>query len=144
MTSKAEVTTPATGKELRAQLDITLSDPADMAIVIAARQANANSAAELFSDNGNAGWENHVGTPFYVRRVYWLESSFEDGIGFYAIVEAVNADTGEQVTLTTGSTGVCIQLAKALQMGWLDEPVKLKVADRPTADGYYPQRLVQA
>ena len=139
-----ELTVPARGTELMHQLNIRLADPQDLAFVIAERLALAQTPDELFSENGSNGWEDRQGEPFMVRRVYWLPSSFEGGTGFFAVVEATQADTGEVTVLTTGSTGVCIQLAKAEQMGWLTEPVKLKRNEQPTSNGYYPHRLVKA
>lgn len=142
--TSTEVTTPAQGKELMHQLDIRLSDPADLALAIAQRTAMAQTPDDLFAENGSNGWQDREGEPFMVRRIYWLPSAIEGGTGFFAVVEAAHADTGELAILTTGSVGVCIQLAKAEQMGWLDKPVKLKRAEQPTSNGYYPQRLVRA
>jgi hypothetical protein len=135
---------PARGIALMETLGIKLSDPSETAWEIAERLALANTADELFNPNGALGWRDHLGRPVFIRRVRYAPGQFEQGPGFFAIVDAVDADTGEFLTLTTGAFNVLVQLARAGQLGLLDKAVKLVESDTPTADGYRPQRLVQA
>jgi|SRR6516165_6844513 hypothetical protein len=132
------------GVELMDQLGIRLSDPDGMQWEIAERLALANTAEELFNPNGALGWSQQMDRRVIVRRVRWLPSDMDGGAGFYALVDAVDADSGEALVLTSGSFNVLVQLARAEQLGILNDPVKLVESDRPTADGYRPQRLVQA
>lgn len=131
-------------QELIDTLQIRFSDTGDLALKIATRLAQSSTPEELFAEDGENGWEKHQNVPFLVKRIYWCRSTFREGAGFYAIVEAVNADTGELQVLTTGATNVLVQLAKAEQMGWLDAPLILRQNPQPTSNGYYPHKLYQA
>lgn len=136
--------TVTTGAELMANLGIRLADPETVALKIASRLALAQSPEELFSENGANGWSNYLDIPVYVKAVDWMPSDVGEGAGFYAVVEARNAETDEPLVLTTGATSALIQLARGMAEGWFDKPVRMKRADRPTSEGYYPQRLVRA
>lgn len=141
MTPGSEVATRPGSQELMEQLDIRFSDPQELAVKIAHRLALAATPEELFDTGGTFGWKEQAGTPFLVKRVYWLPSRHQEGLGFYALVEAVNVDTGEPAVLTTGASNVCVQLARAEREGWLDRPLKLEVNPEPTGAGFYPHSL---
>lgn len=131
-------------QELIDVLGIEFSDTSDLAQKIGLRLAMAQTPEELFAEDGAAGWEAKEGVPFRVRRIYWLRSSFAEGAGIYAVVEAAHAETGEATVLTTGATNVLVQLARAEQMGWLETPLILRKNPSPTSNGYYPHKLYQA
>lgn len=122
-------------------LGIKLSDPSELTWDIAERLALADSAEALFGDSGPVGWRTQLGRPVLVQRVRWFQGNYEEGAGFYALVDAADATTGERLLLTSGATSVLIQLAKADAMGWLDKPVTARESDRATANGYKPYKL---
>lgn len=126
------------------RLGVEMSDPAEFTIMIAERLSLAETPEELFDPSGTFGWEDREGVPFQIRQIWWLPSTYKDGLGFFAIVEAADMSTGQLTTLTSGSANVLMQLARAKQKGWLDKPCMLKRADTATAEGYYPHRLVLA
>jgi hypothetical protein len=126
------------------KLDIVISDPDDIATDIALTLAASVSPEDLFAPDGANGWRGHLMKPYIVRSVKWARSSKAQGIGFYAIVSAVTFPDGEPVTLTCGAVGVCIQLARGLQMGWFDKPVMLRQSDTETATGGRVLKLVRA
>jgi hypothetical protein len=141
-TQSTDLTTiPQQGKDLIHTLDIRFADPSEIQWDIAQRLANATTPEELSGEGGPEGLRNHFGKPFFVRRVRFLPGRFEQGPGFYALIDAVDKETGEALTFTSGAVNVLIFLARAEQMDWLDRPVIAKEAETPTADGYRPYRL---
>lgn len=124
-----------------AQLGITISDPEDAAMRIALSLADASSVDELLQEGGTNGWEMNEGRSVIVRQVEFAPSTKPGGLGFYAIVSAVDAKTGEGLTLTSGAVNVCIQLAKMQQKGWTEVPVALKIGQ--SASGNPVHRLVK-
>lgn len=129
---------------LARSLDIEFADPEAATLRIAMRTARALTVEELLAADDDRGWKSHLGEKFTIRHVDWMRSSFRGGFGFFAVVDAVNAD-GEPCILTCGATQVVIQLARLMQKGWnKDYPVKLVQNKNATADGYYPLRLIKA
>ena len=127
---------------LAEKLEIRLADPAQFTMMIADRLANAMTPEDLFNPDGTTDWEAHEGVPMVIGKVWWMPSGMADGLGFYALLEAQPAAGGPKVLITTGATNVVIQLARAIQMEWLDRPVTMRRSPKATAAGYYPHRLV--
>ena len=121
------------------QLGIKLSDPAEAGLRIAVGLADAASADALLAEGDANGWEGQEGRSFLVRSADFLPSTKPGALGIYAVVQVVDVDTNEPMTLTTGATNVVIQVAKMLQKGWTDVPVALSI--KPTADGNTVHRL---
>ena len=125
-------------------LGIRLADPEQIQWRIAERLATATSLDELLDNDGPAGLRNHLGEPFVIVGVDYLPGGYESGPGFYALIHGVNKD-GEPVLYTSGAMNVLIQVARGMSQGWFDGvTVKAEEADRPTADGFRPYRLVRA
>jgi hypothetical protein len=110
---------------------------------IAAQLAAADSPEAL-----NEPWDTqaqdmatYVGSTLIVRSVAKAQSDFAGGLPWFLIVDAIDEDTGEAVTLTTGSANIVMQLTKAYVMGWLPRRVMVEVSEKATKNGYYPQRL---
>lgn len=82
--------------------------------------------------------------PLEVNGVRWMKSTFEEGPGVYAVIDAVRGDNNEPVKVTTGSTNVMTQLLKLQTMGALPQRVKIVKSARPTQSGYYPYWLQPA
>jgi hypothetical protein len=74
-------------------------------------------------------------------RVHKMPSDVEDGPGWYLVVDAVDKATGEEVTFTTSSVAVMIQLLIMHVNGWWPMTVIPRVAKKPTKRGFYPQHL---
>lgn len=124
-----------------AQLGISIDTPEQISVRLAEALANAPDIDSLLAESGTASWGEHEGRSVLVRHVSYAPSTKKSVLGFYAIVEAVDVDTGEPLLLTTGGQNTVIQLAKMVSMGKLDIPVKLRVDT--TADGNPIHRLVK-
>lgn len=94
----------------------------------------------------SAPWETTGTTALFgkvlvVTDLKRMPSEYEDGLGFYLVVNGAIEETGEAMTFTTGSVSVAAQLVKAFDAGWL--PIKCEIVEstRPTKSGYKPQHL---
>lgn len=76
--------------------------------------------------------------PLLVSGVSWQRSTFEEGPGVYAVIDAVREDTQEQLKVTCGSVNVMTQLLKLQTMRAFPQKVKIVKSQRPTKSGYYP------
>lgn len=124
-----------------AQLGIRIDTPEQISVRLAEALANAPDLDSLLAESGTASWGDHEGRSVLVRHVSYTPSTKKSALGFYAIVEATDVDTGEQLLLTTGGQNTVIQLAKMVSMGKLDVPVKLRVDT--TSEGNSIHRLVK-
>lgn len=108
-----------------AQLGITIGAADDAGLRIAKSLADAGSLDDLLQEGGTNGWEDQAGRSFLIRGAEYAPSTKPGGLGFFAIVTVRDAETGEQLILTTGAQNVVIQVAKIVKEGWTDVPVEL-------------------
>ena len=88
------------------------------------------------------GTETILGRMIEVHSLKRMPSDYPTGLGFFLVVTAADADTGEAITFTTGSASVAAQLVKAHATDWLPIKCKLVESEKPTKSGYKPQHLV--
>lgn len=69
-------------------------------------------------------------------------STYKESLGVFLVITAVQEDTGEEITFTTGSMSIVAQVVKAYAQDMLPLRAKLVRAEKPTASGYWPQHLV--
>lgn len=115
--------------------------PEDGGLGIVAQIMEAGSVDSLDDPWRTRDMEKLAGERITVYDLHKLPSDFKDGLGVYLVVHAVRAETGEDVTVTTGSVSVVAQLVRAWAMGALPITVIPRIADRPSRNGYYPQHL---
>ncbi len=85
-----------------------------------------------------------LGQPIVITGFRFQESGFDSGPGAYAVLDAVNDDTGEGFAVTCGGVNVMAQLIRLAMDGDLPKRVKIIETDRQTKQGYYPMWLVPA
>lgn len=124
-----------------AQLGITIDTPDQLALRLATAFLDAPDVDALLAENSTAGWGEHEGRSVFVRHVSYAPSTKKGGLGFYAIVDAVDVDSNKPLLLTSGGQNVVLQLAKMVKLGALDVPVKL--VSNTTGDGNTIHRLVK-
>jgi hypothetical protein len=79
-----------------------------------------------------------------VSGVRWMRSTFDEGPGVYAVIDAVRVDNGEATKVTCGSVNVMTQLLRLQTMAAFPQRVKIVKSSRPTKSGYYPYWLQPA
>lgn len=103
--------------------------------------AGATDLAGLDAPWRSDGMGAYIDQPLLVRGIAKAPSDFAGALPWFLVVDAVKADTGEAARFTTGSVNVVAQLVKAYAMGAFPVAVIPRQSDRPTKDGYHPQRL---
>lgn len=124
-----------------AMLGITIQTPEQVQLRMARQLIDATNVDDLLAENGTAGWGEHEGRSVLLREASYAPSTKKGGLGFYTIVSAVDVDTGQPFILTSGSENVVLQVAKLVQLGKLDVPVKL--ITNTTGEGNTVHRLVK-
>lgn len=127
--------------ELNAEV---IDDPDSISRSIIDQLLGADSD-EALQDFGNAvGWRELLDVPVELHGFRWRPSEFEQGAAIYFIVSATRLDTGDRVTLTTGSLNVLAQLSNMARRGTLVGGVwQLHQAEKATRNGFKPLWLVQ-
>lgn len=100
---------------------------------------------EALQDFGNAqGWRELLEVPIELHGFRWRVSDYAEGAPIYFIVSGTRLDTGDRVTLTTGSLNVLAQLSNMARRGTLVGGVwQLHEAEKQTRAGFKPLWLVQ-
>lgn len=99
----------------------------------------------VFGEQELAAWRDTLlDVPVQVVNFHLNKSTVDGGRGgpLYAVVEVVRLSDSEQLTVTCGGRNVLAQLAKILENGWWDKPVKMVA--RRTGEGYDVLRLAKA
>lgn len=108
---------------------------------IALRILTAETLEDVFAAVGAQGLVDFLNTPIMVMGIRWGESSFENGLGVFLVVDALAAGD-RRVTLTTGAATPMVQLVKAHALGRLKGLTVIpRKAETPTKNGYYPLHL---
>jgi hypothetical protein len=105
---------------------------------IVARILGAEGADKVLDMGEPTKAEELEQVPLLVNGVSWQRSTFEEGPGVYAVIDAVREDQNEPLKVTCGSVNVMTQLLKLQTMGAFPQKVKIVKSSKPTASGYYP------
>lgn len=82
-----------------------------------------------------------LGKPMRVKSYWRRPSTYAGGLGIFLVVKLEDPKTGKEITKSTGSVMVVGQLAAAWFKGYTNLLIKWCRADRPSANGFYPQHL---
>lgn len=85
--------------------------------------------------------ENKVDRPMRIDDVAFDESTYNNSIGWYALVFAHEISTGEEWQFSIGAENVVTQLIALANLNSLPVDVVIKKSERPTREGYYPLHL---
>lgn len=117
---------------------VQVQDPDDVVRGIVARTLNAGSLDELLNRQAVVGLRDQMGKTLVISDVRWGQSTFEDGLPFYAIIDCADAETGEKIVATTGAMQPMAQLYMMKKHNWLPAVVKVDTTAKQTAAGYFP------
>lgn len=124
--------------------DFPEADAQQSQVAIVARILQAEGADGVLDMGDPLKAEEMEGVAINVYGVRWFRSSFEEGPGVYAVMDAQRVDDEERVKVTCGGVNVMTQLLKLQASGLLPQRVKVVKASRPTRSGYYPYWLQPA
>ena len=108
---------------------------------ILAAIALASAPSQLDAPWRSTGLAGFANTPLVVTGIRKMPSDFPGGLPWFLIIDAANLLTGEVVSITTGAVSVVAQLVKAWSLDAFPLRVVPRIAERPSANGYFPQHL---
>lgn len=117
------------------------SDSGDVWGSITESILNATSIEELDAPWRTEGLRDLVNVPIRIESLRRRESDYTQGLDQYLIITATNLDTGEKVTVTTGSVSIVLQLVQAFRLKALPLEVIPRESEKPTESGYRPMHL---
>lgn len=140
--SDTAVVAVAPSDELRAMLQ----DMADQVNVTDSDAGQAIIERILAADTVDDVWANteaihardFLGRAMRLNGFTWQKSDYDDGPGAYAVLDAMDYQTGNKVVITCGARQVLAQLWKLRQLGVLPCDVSIQQTARPTDSGYFP------
>ena len=115
-------------------------DPAAVQAAIVAGILASKTAEDVLHQQETTHAEDVIGVRLLITGLRWLRSDFEQGPGFYCVIDCTDDDGTRQV-VTVGSANVMAQLFRLDELGHLPFYAAIVRATRPTAAGYYPMRL---
>lgn len=116
-----------------------VDDPGEVSRQIVAQLLAAQSDEDLENFGNATGWKELAGIPMELHGFRWLPSTFDEGAAVFFVVQATRLDTGERVTLTTGSLNVLAQLSNMARRGTLVGAIReLTEAETATRQGFKP------
>lgn len=121
-----------------------IDDPAEISRSIVAQLLSASSDEELQNFGNAVGWKEYLNVPMEIHGFRWQKSSFDEGAPIYFVVQATELESGERLTLTTGSMNVLAQLSNMARRGTLVGGVwMLTESENKTRGGFTPMWLTQ-
>jgi hypothetical protein len=102
---------------------------------------NAQTWEDLDAPWRARGGEAYKDVPQRILGAKIRPSDFGQGLGVYVVVDAVDMRNGESITWTTGSVSIVAQLVRAHCVGAFPLLATLRVAERPSKAGNFPQHL---
>lgn len=118
-------------------------DPELITRQILERIMAADTFEEAFAPQTIPSWAvEFMDEPVIVQEFKLNPSTYEQGSSVYAVCDIVHVESGELYTVSIGGRNVLVQLVKMLEMGWMDNPVKL--SSKKTAEGFSVLWLVPA
>lgn len=120
-------------------------DSADLNVVIleqlSERILNATSPDDILTPFDPQGMEDLLSTPIMINGCNWLESDFSEGFPWYASLEVVRLDTGEESIRTVGGEQLMYQIAGFDMRDAWPQAVQVVKAKKATKAGFFPYKL---
>lgn len=116
---------------------VKIDDAESVQARLNAQRLAATTVEELMAGRKTVAAKDFTYHPFEVRDVHFMESAFDSGLGVYVAADIAERDTGELLTLVTGSPDVVIQLAKLADWKAFPALVQILPSNAPT-DGRNP------
>lgn len=127
--------------DLNAKVGLDVQDGTAIGNALAERILSATTLDDIFKVSGLEAGKNWLDKPIVVNSVHWNESHFEEGFGFYAVLDAVDPETGETAVIGTSARQSCAQLYAVGRMDAFPITVIIRQATRPSKAGFRAQWL---
>lgn len=131
----------ALSRKLDEMIATVPGDEGDALISMIDALITADRIDDLDAPWRNEGMEDYLNQPLNVVSIKKVPSDIADGPGWFLVVSAVQAESGEVVSVTTSSVMIMVSLILAHNRGWLPHIFIPRQASKPTKNGYYPMHL---
>ena len=119
---------------------VSTTDPKAVQEEILGKILAADSVDAVFDNVGGLTHSDALlGRTIEVLSVKYNRSDYAEGLGFYAVAEYADIETGEKSNAAIGSTNAMAQLFRLDTLEAFPCRMVLTQAAKPTANGYYPQ-----
>lgn len=108
---------------------------------ILAQLAAATDVSQLDAPWRTADFEQLAEQVLVITGISKAPSDYAGSLAWFLVVDAYIEQTGEAVTATTGAQSIVAQLTKVWQLGGFPVRARVRIAERPTKSGYFPQHL---
>jgi hypothetical protein len=142
--SDAEVALINDHKLLEQFAEMATAIPADLGggtEDIVAKILSATTWDQLDEPWETSAIDDILGLTLHVTKVTRRPSTYQGGLGVFLVVHLTDTKTGKEYVKTTGAISVVAQLVRAYFMGVTALTIQWVRAERPSANGYYPQHL---
>lgn len=129
---------------LTGSADFKLEDATEVARAIVGKILEAESESEVWADVGTIGARDVIDRPLTILGVRWNKSGYDEGLPVYAIMDCVDPDSGETLTVTCGAAKIMARLLQLQRLG-LPFPKRVKVIESAkSAQGFTVLDLARA
>lgn len=126
------------GSKLTVEIE---EDPEEIERQIIGQILSAETVDEVLASGTTTPARDILERPIVMGDVKFLNSEYEQGAPFFAVIDAVDVQTGERLPVSCGGKKVLAQLLKCKSHGWFPQKVVFRQSARPTKAGYFPLRL---
>lgn len=132
-------TTPeAVRRMLETIKDDAVADPQAVSLDIVERILKAKNVREALTPPQTVAARDVLERPLVITGVHWNESDFTEGFSAYAVLEATDPKTEEELVVTCGGRNVMAQLYMISQFEGFPVRARFGESGRQTARGYRP------
>lgn len=118
--------------------DDLVEDPTEAQRSIVQRILKGATFDEIFGETEAVHARDLLDEPLSIRGFKLAKGDFEDGLGYFAVIDAMAMKTGEVIVVTCGATNVLAQLYAAQRAGLFPIDVRFTEPEKATAKGYKP------
>lgn len=123
---------------LAAADEVAASDPIEAQRQIVERIMQAGDIDALLGESTAVGARDLLDEPLHLLGFRVAKSDFEDGLQYFAVIDAVTIKNGEKIIVTCGATNVLAQLYTAQARGFFPFDARFAEPEKATAAGYKP------
>lgn len=103
---------------------------------------NGHTAEDILSEQTVEKAKDWLDREFVIHDFRWHASDMKDGLGFFQSWDITTEGSDDHLILNNGAMTCMAQVYALKRDDLLPATVTLTQADKPTKNGYYPQRLV--
>lgn len=141
LVAPGESATDVLVREITEGIGFQVEDAGAVGDAIVAKILSSTDVESIFRLGGLEAGKQWIDRPMTVLGVSFNESHFEDGLGVYAVLDAVDPESGESVAIGTSGRQSMAQLWAAHKIGAFPLDLVIRQAKNPSKNGFRAQWL---